>query len=373
MSDRDRLDELKAAVRPDQLAAALGLRGSGRRFFCPLCQADGLPHKSPDLAIGDKGFICHRCGEKGDFLKLVELAEGLDFPDAVRWLEDLTGLRPRDRARKAGPSRQNAPRTSRQPVPTSGPVEVSAPVSELYGAFLDGCRPVEGVALDWLTGKKGVSPEVVVASRLRYCGREYPELVEDLKTRFGESALLAAGLLKKSSKSDRLVPAFWHYFASKVGFLVFPYVLDGRPVCLKVRPPVSKAEAERLKLVRFLNTAGSIPCLYNVDALKTSPDRVLICEGETDTLAALSAGWAAVGTPGAKKFSPGWADLFRPFQDDTGRSTVFLGLDGDAAGAEGSRTIARLFSTAGLPLPLRLPVPEGMDLSDYIRKDGMTS
>ncbi|MBM4337995.1 MAG: hypothetical protein FJ110_00465 [Deltaproteobacteria bacterium] len=92
MTDHAHIDALKAAADPLRVAAALGLRGRGKRFFCPICQPQG--GKTPDLSVRDKGFTCHKCGLKGDLLKLVEVAAELDFPSAVKWLEDLIGIRP---------------------------------------------------------------------------------------------------------------------------------------------------------------------------------------------------------------------------------------------------------------------------------------
>ena len=374
MVDPDHLVELKAAADPAGVAAALGLRGRGRRFFCPACQSDGLTHRTPDLAVGDKGFTCHKCGLKGDLLKLVEVTAGLDFPAAVAWLESHTGIRPSAR------TRGKVPKTgTRPPAGSSGPAakvcgvggeKAPTAVSPVYEAFLEGCRPVDGSALQWLTEDKGIAPEVVESCRLRFCGREYADLMEGLKTRFPEADLAGAGLLKKG-KSGRLVPSFWHYFAKEAGFLVIPYLSGGRPVYLKARPPCGKEQAERLGLVRFLNTAAAVPCLYNMDALEGRPDRVLVCEGESDTWTALSHGFAAVGSPGARNFKPAWAELFRGFRDDLGRSTVYLVPDADAAGAAGSRIIADLFLTAGLPAPRELRIPSGKDLSEYMKGERM--
>lgn len=242
--------------------------------------------------------------------------------------------------------------------------------ASIYGAFLAACRKVEGRALDFLIRDKGVAPDVVAALGLRFCGREYQDIMNALTLRFGEDALVAAGLLKKSkSKPGRLVPSFWSYYAKKAGFLVIPYLLDGLPVYLKVRPPVSKEDAERLDLIRFMNTAAAVPCLYNVDALNCQPERVLICEGESDTWTALSYGFAAVGSPGAKGFKAAWTEGFRGLQDADGRSRAYLVMDADKAGVEGSRIIADLFQKAGLPVPLQMILPPGMDLTDYM-KDG---
>lgn len=378
--DRDHVEALKAAADLEQVADRLGLQRRGKRFFCPACQADGAPHKTPDLAVSDRGFFCHRCGLKGDVLKLIEVAAGLDFPAAVAWLGRETGIPAPgfQRGRKGGHKHPVRPPIARPGASTEAASRTSSekraetPDPDVFDAFLNACRPIEGNVLDWLTAR-GIKPDVIEALRLRFCGREYQDVTEELKTRFGDAPLLTAGLLKRS-KTGKPVPAFLHYYAKRVGFLVIPYLRDARPVYLKTRPPCGKDKAEALGLTRFLNTAGRIPCLYNVDALTADPlpDRVLICEGESDTWAALSAGFAAVGSPGARSFKPAWTEGFRPFVDADGRSRVYLVPDADAAGAAWSREVAGLFLKAGLPVPLEIKLPPGQDLTSYL-KGGMTA
>jgi len=368
MNTRTHVEALKSAADPAQVARALGLQERGRRFFCPSCQPSG--GKTPDLAVGPRGWRCFKCGSKGDALALVQFAARLDFPAAVAWLEGLTGLPPEGRRR-----RRALTGDSRQPVAAvaTKAQDKERPNSAVFAAFLAACRPVEGRAIDWLVRAKGIAPAVVTALGLRFCGREYGEIMATLTARFGETALLAAGLLTRS-RAGRLAPSFWSYFARKAGFVVIPYRERGEPVYVKVRPPVSKAEAERRGLPRFLNAGGTVPCLYNVDVLAAEPrpDAVLICEGESDTWAALSAGRVAVGSPGARLFKPAWVEAFRPFQRD-GRSRVFLVPDADAAGAAGARMIAGMFKRAGLPVPLKVAIPDGQDLNDFLRQEGGTA
>ena len=47
------------------------------------------------------------------------------------------------------------------------------------------------------------------------------------------------------------------------------------------------------------------------DALKGQPDKVLVCEGESDAWTALSYGFTAVGSPGARLFKPAWVEGVR--------------------------------------------------------------
>ena len=72
-----------------------------------------------------------------------------------------------------------------------------------------------------------------------------------------------------------------------------------------------------------------------------------------------------------KGFKEAWVEVFRGLQDAGGRSTVYLVMDADKAGSEGSLVIADMFLKAGLPVPLKLILPLGMDLTDFM-KEGRT-
>ena len=340
----EKVRRLKDGLSGRQVAERLGLRGRGRRFFCPACQSDG--GKTPDLSVSDFGFSCFKCGVKGDLIALVQLVNGADFKAATSWLAGDEWSRP-------------VRRTRSEPDPvTVRPVQVADDAGRIaaYQVFLEGCRPVEGPALDFLT-RRGISAEVIDRMGIRFCGREYADLIRSLKDRIDQDVLLAAGLLKPN-KAGKVVPSFWHYFAKEAGFLVIPYLRDGWPVYLKVRPPINKVTAEAKGIIRFLNTSAAVPCPFNVDDI-AGADRVLICEGESDTLAALSLGYHAVGIPGWSHFRPEWVDLFRGPE-------VFLVLDADDAGDRGVRDIASKFAAAGLPLPRQVELPKGMDLTDFI-------
>jgi len=67
-----------------KIAADLGLRGSGKHFFCPGCQTEGA--RDPELVIQKGEFKCFRCGAEGDVVGLVKLARGCDLETAIAWL-----------------------------------------------------------------------------------------------------------------------------------------------------------------------------------------------------------------------------------------------------------------------------------------------
>lgn len=362
MSDRTDVDRLKAAVTGRQVAELLGLTGRGRRYWCPACQTDG--GKTPDLSVTDAGFRCFKCDVHGDLIELVKQVRRIDFPTALDWLAAATGQDRRNGQTGTG-RRARKPPEPRTRAGTAYPTHASSTKSDTdhgdaYAAFLQGCRPVEGAALAYLTGR-GIAAAVVERLGLRFCGREYAELMTRLETDFGRDALLAAGLLTTGKRGP--YPTFWPFTAKRIGFLVLPYFQDRRPVYLKARPPLDKATAEAKGVPRFLNTGRAVPCLYNVDVIGDA-DRILICEGETDTLTALSHDYAAVGIPGWSHFKPAWVELFRAKQ-------VFLVLDADRAGDQGVRDIARTFDRAGLVLPRRVTLPAGSDLNEFFRDGRM--
>ena len=75
------------------VAGWLGLKGQGRRFFCPSCQGTG--GKDPDLSTpAGGGWRCFKCGAHGGPFDLVMLSRGIGFPDAVAWLRSLAGTSP---------------------------------------------------------------------------------------------------------------------------------------------------------------------------------------------------------------------------------------------------------------------------------------
>jgi len=329
------------------------------------------------MTVGSGGFACRKCGEKGDLLRLIKLALGVEFPAAVAWLEKETGIPPYVSHPKRISQTKEAPPeiihsgTSYE-VLSAAPARTVALTADpaIYETFLSACCPVEGPVLTWLSTTNYISKEVADGMNLRFCEREYADIMDFLKASFKEDALLAAGLLRRSkSNPGQTVPAFWQYSLKKVGFLVIPYIRDGRPVYLKVCPAMGKENSDAIGLSGFMATAAEIPCLYNLDALKDKTKRILVFEGEFNTWTALTRGFAAVGHSGVKNFQAAWVDAFRGHRDKDGRSNVCLVTDSNKTAIDRSAIIADLFLTAGLPKPLRIMIPPGKKLMDFLDEE----
>jgi putative DNA primase/helicase len=106
--------------------------------------------------------------------------------------------------------------------------------------------------------------------------------------------------------------------------------------------------------------------IFNIRALQTGSD-VLICEGEPDAIAAISAGFRAVsGTAGAGTFHNDWASIFR------GTSVNVL-YDTDGPGEEGSKQVASTLFNFSIPvkvIQIKPYLDGGKDLTDYFLQGG---
>lgn len=342
--DRAWLDRLKGSADPRRVAEALALPSQGRRFFCPLCQPDR--GRTPDLAVDPRGFKCFKCGAAGDVFALVQAAMDCKFPEAVGWLSEGRGVAIAARAEPRKFAR------ARPPTP--------AERSEVLGAFLDRCPELEGEALLELT-RRGIDAETARRMGVRWCDGRLGDILRALGARYGRNRLIGAGLVRPGKRRDS--PTFGPYSRAGRPFLIFPYLDGGRVASLKARALGDKGELEREGIPRFLNAGGPVPCFYNADDLEGEESTVLVCEGETDTLAAASRGFRAVGVPGWAAFKPEWAGRL------AGKS-VLLALDADDAGRRGHEAIAEALKAEGLPEPGSFALPEGMDLNDALRAPG---
>jgi CHC2 zinc finger len=62
---------------------------SSKRADCPLCKGNS----TGTLAFTERLWCCHRCNEGGDVFSLVRAVNRCEFPDALRYVAQLAGIR----------------------------------------------------------------------------------------------------------------------------------------------------------------------------------------------------------------------------------------------------------------------------------------
>lgn len=139
------------------------------------------------------------------------------------------------------------------------------------------------------------------------------------------------------------------------GRLTLPYLSRAGVVSLKAR---ALGEGQQPK---YVGLVGVEPHLYNSLAFHRDSDVIAVCEGELDALVADAVvGIPAIGIPGVKTWQP-WH--YRCF---AGYERVFVLVDSDEAGQGlADKIVHDLRDQAVL-----VPPPAGLDLNDWLLRDG---
>jgi len=110
---------------------------------------------------------------------------------------------------------------------------------------------------------------------------------------------------------------------------------------------------------KYLSRPGASTHIFNVAALNTDSDVLVVCEGEIDTMIATQVGFAAVGLPGANNWKPFYTRVLADWEK------IMLFCDGDNAGKEMAKTITRELDNV---FPIFMP--ENCDVNDVYLAEG---
>ncbi|MEW6277774.1 MAG: CHC2 zinc finger domain-containing protein [Candidatus Eremiobacterota bacterium] len=327
---RDELDALKARVDLAGVfrTAGVELKRSGQSLVgrCPF-----HPDEKPSLSVTpEKGlWQCFGCQAGGDVLELLQRLENLEFPEAVKRVQELAGVRePARKARKPAP----------EPVRDR---ELLGRVADLYHEALLKCPRAQ----DYLKQRGLGDRELWSAFRLGYADGS-------LKDRFparGEVAAALAGLGVVSQGRELMrgcvVVPLGHPSGQTLG-------LYGRAIQEGSRVPH-----------RYL--CGPKRGVLNWQALR-SCSRLVVAESVLDALSLWQAGVREVTCLyGAGGLPP---DLKALLEESSVREVVWC-LDADAAGREATARLAAQLQAQGRS-SFRVPLPEGTDPNRVLTGQG---
>ena len=347
--DARRINAALADLGPAKFLSALGIKGRGNgaraRFACAVHGGDSF---SASMSVRDGVLVWHcfsGCGSGGDALALIAAMRGLDTHDNFRdVLAEAASIAGVGLGETSFTSRQRVAPPPEDPAVVAARIESAQGVRRILATLLELC-PLEGEGLRYLTEDRGLTRATCEAARVGYVS-DPDRVLRVLLSSFPVEALDEAGIVYDGQ-----------WLAHARHPLLFPILHHGVAVYLQGRAlgPVAK------KQDRWRSCRGSVPSLYNVDALERDVDAtVVLCEGPIDTLSAAQwkPDWSSVGIFGAGGFKPEWAVPLR------GRD-VLVALDPDAAGDRGAADTMRELVAAGA-WPSRAALPPGMDLNDWM-------
>jgi DNA primase len=313
--------------------------GSSAKGLCPFHQ-----EKTPSFNVRGDYFHCFGCGEGGDVFKFVMLRERVTFPEALESLARRFGVTLPETNFSPGPERKE-----REEVLSL----ISAAAEHYQKTFWSGAGTA---AREYLLGRSFTKEtlEAIGAGAARDAWRD---LLEALKPRFPEAALLAAGLVleKNGSHYDR--------FRNRV---IFPIENDGGKVVGFGARSLDGSEP------KYLNSPETTVyqkgrLLYGLSWAKEAfrkEGRALLMEGYLDVARARAHGFhEAVATCGTA-LTPAHARLLHRFVE-----TVVLSFDGDEAGQKATRKSLDLLLEEGLKVRV-VELPEGHDPDTFLKASG---
>jgi DNA primase len=137
-----------------------------------------------------------------------------------------------------------------------------------------------------------------------------------------------------------------------IGKLAIPYITPTGVVDIRFRSLGGDGP-------KYLSRPGANTHIYNITALNSDGDTLVVCEGELDTVVATQAGFKAVGLPGANNWKPFYSRVLADW------NKVLLFCDGDNAGREMAKGISRELENV-----FSVFMPEGLDVNDVYLAEG---
>ena len=310
-------------------AAGIPLRGKGRvrQGVCPFHEeVEG----SFTVYADTEKFYCFGCGSKGDVLDFVKRMENLTLTEAIRRLDDSSGLVTAAPSHRAVPTRR--PKDPSNPIPPRDPALLTA-AARYYSAQLRRSSK----AREYLAGR-GISLDTARRLGLGYApGHGLRPFLESAG--FDHRRLRDSGLFLERGRER---------FA---GMITVPDIASGRVRWLTGRAVDPTAKP------RFQAAPGPKPVLGRF-SLGPVPPWVVVTEGVFDYLTLAAWGYpacAALGTQGMDKV----ATALR------GCPRVFLTFDNDDAGAAAADTLKDLLGRRAAAVHLPRGIADVGDLAKH--------
>lgn len=175
-----------------------------------------------------------------------------------------------------------------------------------------------------------------------------------LKSRFDKQALIDSGIFKEGDNG---------VFTNLTGRITFPHRRSQQTYFMAGR--LAKDDPDRAKYKKVWKTEYNKHILYGFGG-ETTGEGIIITEGYTDAISAHKAGYDVI-TPATNKFKD--SDREKLLRQAQSYEKVYIAMDGDEGGEEGTEKTADELTRAGVE-PLVIDLDNGLDLDDYTSEYG---
>jgi DNA primase len=303
--------------------------------------------KTASLSFNKKGnyWNCFGCGQGGGTIDLVTKKTGLIFSDACQWLIsefNIGGASKSYRKIKINPSRP-----LKLNIASSNNVFQPDPV--VYKWIIDNSSLSEN-ACEFLFVQRKYPKELI--SKLQIKSVENTKsLYQQCSLIFGSDRLIKCGIVKENINEGETYLSFkWWQPTILIPF----FNIDGDIISIQGRNLDSSSK------YRYINLQGVETCIYNLQIINelSKGQEIIICEGVTDCISALSMGKPAIGIPGATGFKKEYVEYLKNYK-------LIVIPDNDKAGQLFERKIRSLFTQNGKEVFVSQLDKKFKDLSEY--------
>lgn len=337
----------------DLIGKHLELRRAGRGYVgrCPWHD-----DRKPSLQVNPdrQTWKCWVCDIGGDVFSFVMKREGCDFREALNMLADRAGIQLRQQPQaKAAPGSPDDKNTLYQCCDWA---------ARQFHEFL--LRSDSAKIAQQYIEERNITPVSVEKFNIGFSPNEWSWLLDRARnTQFSPKVLEAVGLLGKSERTG-------NYYDRFKGRVIFPIRdTQNRTIAFGGRILPRLADENAAKYVNSPETRlyTKSDTLYALDIVRnsiTKSRQLTVVEGYTDVILCHQHGVDDVVACCGTALNERHIRLIKRFAD-----TVYLVLDGDAAGQNRTNDILELFVAAQMDLRI-LSLPDELDPAEFMEERG---
>src|ERR1035437_1995965 len=331
-------------------------KGSTWMACCPFHQ-----EKAPSFSVNpSKGFYkCFGCGKGGSVYNFLMEMEGLNFPEAIRRVAEMSGVmlpEPVD----DHTYQQSKKRRDEKKLVADQIVELNQIALDFWEAELQKKNAKAKAAREYLASR-GISEEIQKTFHIGFSPDKWDALLGVLRD-FGadEKLLEQSGLVSVNEERTKVFDLFR-------GRILFPLLdVNGRPVAFGARAMGSDEP-------KYLNSPETPAYtkgehLYGLFQAKNDLRQktfAILVEGYLDLIALFQFGITNVAASLGTAFTPEQSKLLNRFTKN-----VVINYDGDSAGIKAARRAVEYLLPQDLDVKV-LVLPDGKDPDDFIREKGV--
>ncbi|CAN5709275.1 DNA primase [soil metagenome] len=356
--DQHFIDELKNRadlVRIIEPYAPLKKKGANWMGCCPFHQ-----EKTPSFSVNpSKGFYkCFGCGKGGTAFNFVMEIEGLNFPEAIKRVAEISGIPLPEPIDDKKYEQSNQKKQEKKKI-ADEVIELNKYALEFWENHLQENNAHARSAREYLE-KREISSETQKAFHIGFAPDSWDAIVHLLKEKGADGKLIEqSGLVSKSEEKN------WIYDRFR-GRIMFP-VLDvsGNPVAFGARI-LANGEPKYLnspETPAYIKGEHLYGLFQNKEKIRQKKSAILV-EGYLDLIALYQFGIRTCVASLGTAFTEQQAKLI----SRTARKVV-LNYDGDKAGVKAARRAIETLLTQDVELEV-LILPDAQDPDDFIRANG---